>query len=100
VGRKQGQISQAEYEKAKGLLSGKRCTVPYSAKRKKFEAADFSPVQSQPQSDARLRNIMRWNFGGQGEFKIVPRPPLGLGHNRPPCDSMTERLIGNPMPVP
>ncbi len=23
-----------------------------------------------------------------------------MAHNRPPCDSMIDRLIGNPMPVP
>jgi len=33
-------------------------------------------------------------------WKVAPRPALAVAHSRPPCDSMMERLIDSPMPVP
>jgi len=31
---------------------------------------------------------------------VVPCVGFGVAHNRPPCLSMIERLIDNPMPIP
>ena len=37
---------------------------------------------------------------GKVNWKVAPGPELDVAHKRPPCDSMMDRLIGNPMPVP
>jgi hypothetical protein len=34
------------------------------------------------------------------ELKRRARPSFVVAHKRPPCDSMIERLIANPMPLP
>jgi len=37
---------------------------------------------------------------GRVKAKHAPRGKLSAAHKRPPCDSMMERLIRSPMPVP
>jgi hypothetical protein len=37
---------------------------------------------------------------GRAKAKHAPRGELLAAHRRPPCDSMMERLIRSPMPVP
>src|SRR5580693_2661329 len=37
---------------------------------------------------------------GSVNWKVAPRPELALAHKRPPCDSMIDRLIESPIPVP
>ena len=37
---------------------------------------------------------------GRVNWNVAPRPELAAAHKRPPCDSMMDRLIGSPMPVP
>lgn len=37
---------------------------------------------------------------GRVKEKLAPRGRLSEAHNRPPCDSIMERLIRSPMPVP
>src|SRR4030088_305895 len=37
---------------------------------------------------------------GRVKQKLAPRGELSTAHKRPPCDSMMERLMRSPMPVP
>ena len=37
---------------------------------------------------------------GSVNWNVAPGPELEAAHKRPPCDSMIDLLIGNPMPVP
>src|SRR5665213_3225893 len=33
-------------------------------------------------------------------WKVAPRGELSVAHKRPPCDSMIDRLMDSPIPVP
>ena len=37
---------------------------------------------------------------GRVKRKLAPRGELSAAHKRPPCDSIIERLMRSPMPVP
>src|SRR2546422_3707413 len=37
---------------------------------------------------------------GRVKWNVAPGPELAAAHKRPPCDSMIDRLIGSPIPVP
>jgi hypothetical protein len=37
---------------------------------------------------------------GNVKQNLAPRGELSAAHKRPPCDSMMERLMGSPIPVP
>src|SRR5580700_4647713 len=37
---------------------------------------------------------------GRVKQKLAPRGELSAAHKRPPCDSIIERLMRSPMPVP
>src|ERR1035438_8531457 len=37
---------------------------------------------------------------GRVKQKLAPQGELAAAHKRPPCDSMIERLMGSPIPVP
>lgn len=37
---------------------------------------------------------------GRVNWKVVPRSELAVADRRPPCDSMIDRLIESPIPVP
>ena len=37
---------------------------------------------------------------GKVRLKLAPRGELSVAHKRPPCDSIMERLIRSPIPVP
>jgi hypothetical protein len=41
---------------------------------------------------------VRWI--GKVNWNVVPDSGLETARKRPPCDSMIDRLIGSPMPVP
>ncbi len=43
---------------------------------------------------------MRRPFGGRVNCNVAPRPEFAVAHTRPPCDSITEQVIANPIPVP
>jgi hypothetical protein len=43
---------------------------------------------------------VRRDLAGQGELKVAPGPELSTAHKRQPCDSIIDRLVGSPIPVP
>jgi hypothetical protein len=48
----------------------------------------------------RADGVDRYHVRAAGEVIREPRPGRPAAHRRPPCDSMIDRLMRSPMPVP
>src|SRR6201987_2863059 len=53
-----------------------------------------------PKITLHMTNAVSVTSIGKVKWKVAPRPPLVVAHNRPPCDSTIERLMANPIPLP